>query len=506
MTRLLGPAARPLAKLVLFVVSLSVVPGCFHSAQMIQTKKRTERVLESSVVEESVIPKTRSVTLAYQFVEGELIVDATQAEQCKQRRVETYKQFEHITQHLPSQHWWTFSTGALLAGAGAAGIVVGAELNPPGETGAIMSASEAEDRDTGKILVPVGVGLAAVGGLLLGSEFTDWVMLTDRRVPKSPVLERVPLENITCRQGPAKNVELSISPPPTGRGGGHRINFRADEKGRAVLDVISSPLLDYAFAEPFGVITCEYCEGQPLHIPAELTAELVVLGKRKADLKGWMKAYPNPKAPMAAPVIAELKEIAKREAEIRRINPERERQAAQEHLWAGRIMRARTAASRCLLKAPRHGGCKKLLREIDGLVLEDLTNRAKQYIRWQVPQRALLVVDECLSIRPRYRPCQKLKKKAGRMWSKAKKGISYRVRRVEKKLKKTMIVTEVKSRGDVENLKLSVSIYTGDDPVCMKNHAVGGIAREETVAFEVSCDSRIDKIDRVVIRVDETDA
>ncbi|MBD89801.1 MAG: hypothetical protein CL940_05660 [Deltaproteobacteria bacterium] len=478
--------------------------GCFNSAHMVQTKKRVERVLDTSVVEESVIPKSKSVALEYQFVEGELIVHATQQEQCKQRRIETYKQFEVVTQHLPSEHWWTFTSGALLAGAGAAGIAMGADLNPPGETGAIMSPTEAEDRDTGKVMVPVGIGLAAVGGLLLGSELTDWIMLTDRKIPKSPTVERIPMENIACKQGPAKNVELSLSPPPTSRGGGHRINFRADENGRAVLDVLSSPLVDYAFAQPFGVITCEHCEGQPLHIPAELSAELVVVGKREADLEGWMKAYPNPKAPMAAPVIAELKAIAKRQAEIRRINPERERQAAQEHLWAGRVMRARKAATRCLLKRPRHSGCKKLLGEIDKLVLEDLTGRAKQYIRWQVPQRALLVLDECLSIRPRYRPCSKLKDKAGRMWSKAKQGISYRVRRVEKKRKKTKIVTEVKSRNDFENLQLSVSVYKGDDPVCMRNHVVGGIARQETVAFEIACDSAIDKIDRVVIRVDNS--
>lgn len=487
----------------LFLASVGLA-GCFNAANMVKSKKRTERVLQTSTVEESVVPNSKSVSLEYQFVDGELVVHATQKEQCKQRRIETYKQFDRITQHLPSRHWWAFGSGASLAGAGVVGILMGSDLNPPNETGAIMGADEAKDRDTGKVMLPVGIGLAAVGGLLLGSEFSDWLMLSERQIPKSPVIERIPMENIGCHQGPAKNVELSLSPPPTSRGEGHRINFRADDEGRAVMDVVMSPLVDYAFAQPFGVITCEHCEAQPLHIPAELSSELVVAGKREADLEAWMKTYPNPKEPMAAPVIEELKAIANREAEIRRINPERERQAAQEHLWAGRVMRARASATRCLLKTPRHSGCKKLLREIDSLVLEDLTERAKQYIRWQVPQRALLLVDECLSIRPRYRPCKKLKSKAGRMWSKAKNGISYRVRRVERKRELTTIVTEVKSRNDYENLQLSISIYEGDDPVCMRNHIVGGIARQETVAFEIACDSAIDKIDRVVIRVNDT--
>lgn len=504
MSHLLVLRARSLATVLVLCLSSLGVSGCFNAASMVQSKRHNERVLETSTVESSVVPKTKSVSLEYQFVDGELVVHATQSEQCKQRRVETYRQFDRVTEHLPSSHWWAFGSGVALAGAGAAGILMGSELNPPNETGAIMSATEAQDRDTGKLMLPVGVGLAAVGGLLLGSEFSDWLMLSERQIPKKPLIERIPMENIACRQGPAKNVELSLSPPPTSRGGGHRINFRADEEGRAVLDVVMSPLVDYSFAQPFGTITCEHCQAQPLQIPAELSSELVVAGKREADLEAWMKAYPNSKAPMAAPVIAELKVIAKRQAEIRRINPEQERQAAQEHLWAGRVMRARDSASRCLLKSPRHEGCKKLLKEIDVLVLRDLTERAQQYIRWQVPQRALLVVDECLSIRPRYRPCQKLKTKAGRMWSKAKRGISYRVRRVEKKRKKTTIVTEVKSRNDYENLQLSVSIYQGDDPVCMQNHVVGGIARQETVAFEVACDSAIDKIDRVVIRVEDT--
>ena len=500
-TVLMGSVLR----LVALVLATSSISGCFHSMDMVRERHRPGRTLESSDTTESLIEKTRSVTLSYQLVEGELRVDAQETHRCSRERLDTYSNVEIVTQHLPSSHWWTFGSGLLLSGVGAAGILMGADLNPEGADGSIMEPGEAEDRDMGRIMVPVGTAIAAVGGVLLGSEITDWVLLSDRQLPKRPTSSKVPLDDVDCRKGPAKKVELSISPPPTGGGGGHRINFRADEKGSAVLDVIMSPLVDYSFASPFAMLTCEGCEAQPLELPPQITAELVVAGNRKKDLEAWLEAYPDLSAPMAAPVVAALREIGKREEEIKKINPERERSAAQEDLWAGRVMRARKSAVRCLLKSPRHPGCKKLLGEIDGIVLRDMVDRAKQYMRWQVPQRALLVLEECLEIRPRYRACTKLKTKAGKMWTKAKRGVSYRVRRIEKKRAATTIVTELKSRNDHENLRVSIAVYQGDDPICMHQHTVGGIARQETVAFEVPCETAIENVDRVVLRVEGTD-
>ena len=78
MNGLLASWMRPVAGLgILAMVGVSL-SGCFNAAQMVQTKKRTERVLESSSVEETVLPKSTSVALEYQFVEGELVVHATQ--------------------------------------------------------------------------------------------------------------------------------------------------------------------------------------------------------------------------------------------------------------------------------------------------------------------------------------------------------------------------------------------------------------------------------------------
>jgi hypothetical protein len=265
-------------------------------------------------------------------------------------------------------------------------------------------------------------------------------------------------------------------------------------------------MMDYGFSKPFAFLTCEQCEATPVNMPKSLSAAMVVASKRELDLEGWIEAHPDPEDPSARPVFAALKAASDREAEIRRINPERERKASQEHLWSGQVMRARTSATRCLLKAPRHQGCKKLLREIDGLVLADMVDRAKQYIRWQVPQRALLVLGECLEIRPRHRPCTRLQKQAGKLWSKASRGVSYRIRRVETRMKTTTIVTEVKSRNDYANLKVSIAVYQGDEPVCLMNHTIGGIARQETIAFEVACESPIDDVDRMVLRVEGTGA
>jgi hypothetical protein len=478
--------------------------GCFNVAGQVKERKSALRVLDTTDHQQSPVADSTRVKLEVRFIDDEMHVTATESQQCKRRRVETYKQFDVITQHLPASHWWTLGSGALLAGAGTAGILMGSDLNPPGETGALMSPSEAEDRDTGRVMLPVGLGVAALGALILGSELTDWILLSERRIPKTPIVERIDLGEVACKERPAGSVELSLSPPPTSDGGGHRINFRADEKGLAVFDIFSSPMMDYGFSAPFAFLTCEHCEATPVELPKELSAAIVIAGHQEVDLDAWMEAYPDAEDPAAQPVLAALKAATDREAEIRRINPERERKASQEHLWAGRVMHARTSAARCLLKAPRHQGCKKLLRQIDGLVLADMVDRAKQYIRWQVPQRALLVLGECLEMRPRHRPCAKLKKQAGRLWSKAKRGVSYRVRRVEKRMKTTTIVTEVKSRNDYANLRVSVAVYQGDEPVCLMSHTVGGIARQETIAFEVACESAIDDVDRVVLRVEGT--
>ena len=179
-TVLMGSVLR----LVALVLATSSISGCFHSMDMVRERHRPGRTLESSDTTESLIEKTRSVTLSYQLVEGELRVDAQETHRCSRERLDTYSNVEIVTQHLPSSHWWTFGSGLLLSGVGAAGILMGADLNPEGADGSIMEPGEAEDRDMGRIMVPVGTAIAAVGFFLLLGGISSQSLVQNVVVPE----------------------------------------------------------------------------------------------------------------------------------------------------------------------------------------------------------------------------------------------------------------------------------------------------------------------------------
>lgn len=499
----MGPFISPWRGALVVLVGAVVWTGCYHWTGSMVEERGPHQVLHSAKDVSVPVPDSTRVNLAISYVGDHLVVDAVQERQCRTRHVETFRNYERTTEHLPGSHWVVLGVGAALAVGGGTTWALGEGRLPAAETGAIRSPAEEQDRDTGQIMIPIGVGVAALGALFLGSEAGDWLMTGHKDKRKKDSKKSQETGTVACEEGPAKGIELSISPPAVGDGAGGRVNFKANEQGQAVLPVFESELKYYGYGVPFATITCEHCDPISFELPIDMSARLVADGKRKIDLENWLDDHSNSRSPTVDRVRTALDAILAEEVAVLSINPEEERQSAQQHLWDGRFLKGRAAVHRCLLRSPRNRGCKKLLKEINTMATLQLVDRAMQFIRWQVPQRALISLEQCLEIDPRHRECKKLRRRAGRMWTSAKHGVQYRVRKITASDGTTGMMTEVKASKDYSRLFLAYVLYKGDEPVCMAARKVRDIGRNDIVAVEVTCHGEYESIDRVVMRVED---
>lgn len=202
-------------------ISMSLfLVGCLHTEALVHT---SEKVTSS---------KTNTIALPSQFEVsatssgGDLIVAVSKAEMCRDELVEALVVTDTMEKTLPKAHWAILGAGAVALAGGVVAAVVGSSMQADSPTG-LPTPEQASARDTGAVLVPVGIGAAAVGGGLLvwdlANLFTSGTSDRERTTSRTtPSAKRV------CLKSPEAGSVVTLRD-----GSGATLSATSDSAGRA---------------------------------------------------------------------------------------------------------------------------------------------------------------------------------------------------------------------------------------------------------------------------------
>ncbi|MEE2779311.1 MAG: hypothetical protein VYE15_02225, partial [Myxococcota bacterium] len=327
--------------------------------------------------------------------------------------------------------------------------------------------------------------------------------LGDEHVPLPDSQEQI-AEGITrCQANTAAHIEVIAKPARDPERRVTHVVVDTDDEGRAAPPLLKSGLARFPYGKPFLQLTCATCEPSFVHISADALAEIIFQGKNQADVEGWLADHKG--HPATDRMEKLLRELKSEQAKLRRVSPARQVKKVEEYLWDNRFHEAWEAGDLCIQAYPKHGGCKRALKEAEGWYLEHLLKSVRNSLKWGEPQRALYAAKQCLVVKPGHGVCKRLKRKAERSWVKARRGLSYRVQELVYRDGASRVVSEFKLKREHDYVRLGIAVYVKGRPVCVDTREVRQVRANEVIVHESLCPDEIEHIDRIVLRVEDTE-
>lgn len=228
--------------------------GCFSLTGQVDvaTRERTEVIDTREVKAE--LPERNSIRSSVEVKLDTVEIDVRQIGWCKESVMELSRTTVVEERDLPGTHWIVFGSSLALLGGGGAMIGIGAAGISDAESFDVGTPAEEEAYDRNRILLPVGIGVAALGSVLLGSEIADMVMAGD--VEQDPVEKEkeIASETVECLTEPMAGMSLTLE---TEQGVAY---VTTKQDGRRVLRFDEEPLQTLSEGASTLTVTCAECD------------------------------------------------------------------------------------------------------------------------------------------------------------------------------------------------------------------------------------------------------
>lgn len=194
--------------------------GCLHTETVVRS---TETVTASKTSSVSLSPRYEVSTSTSGF---DLFVTANKVQMCRDDVTESVTVTDTVERTMPKAHWAILGGGAVALVGGVAAAIVGSSMQASVPAG-LPTPEQAGAQDTGAILVPVGIGAAAVGGALVAWDLAN-LFTSGTRDTSRPTERTVPKEERACGTSPAANTVVTLTDAS-----GAKLGAQTDATGRA---------------------------------------------------------------------------------------------------------------------------------------------------------------------------------------------------------------------------------------------------------------------------------
>lgn len=198
----------------------ALATGCLHTETVIRS---TETVTSS---------KTSGVSLPHRYEVStstsgfDLFVTANKVQMCRDDVTESVTVTDTVERAMPKAHWAILGGGAVALIGGVVAAIVGSSMQASVPSG-LPTPEQASAQDTGAILVPVGIGAAAVGGALVAWDLAN-LFTSGTRDTSRPTERTIPKEERACGTSPAANTAVTLTDAS-----GAKLGAQTDSTGRA---------------------------------------------------------------------------------------------------------------------------------------------------------------------------------------------------------------------------------------------------------------------------------
>jgi outer membrane protein OmpA-like peptidoglycan-associated protein len=283
--------------------------GCFHTSQFLDAQLVPVSELQSTHSGDVVVPGTEVVTVDSTLDGAMLAIQTTLRAQCRATTFETWQNYEKRLVSLPAVHWLVLGTGLAAAAGGGVTLGIGSNYASAPSTTAVLDPGVEETRDTGAMMMTIGGALVGTGVVMLVSELVDAVLLEDSRRATDQVVKPVQGEARPCAEGPAKGHRIDIETPPSGAQLSRRVTVVTDDFGRATVDLRTPEFNEFAYGDPFAIMTCEHCAGWNLTLMPAGVAEVAIYRRDLDMLRRWMGLHG---ASESSDIVARVQEATER--------------------------------------------------------------------------------------------------------------------------------------------------------------------------------------------------
>jgi len=475
-----------------------VLSGCFHLTGQVVEQRQAESVRIKSYQRQVSLPKQTSVELKTEVADGQLRISAVAEKWCRTEHVEVFENKDRVTETLPGYHWAVLAGSLILAAGGAASWSIGADLLPPKYSLKIEEASVEQERDLGHVLVPLGIGLSALGALVLGSHTADAIMLDQHVRPLDKTHRVINHGSGPCSREAASRIAIGLDPMV--KGVGNRVTVTADKRGNARISVLDSDLWKLPYAEPFLTLVCKKCRPTTVTLPKRLAARLVLKRQRREEMVSWLSRHGDTAmadevrgALEKLKIVAEKKEVA---------DPYDILAYAKRSIRKSRYDSAREAIEECVTSHPSFKPCRLLELEFTNQRVKSLSKQARSFLRWRKPIKAVIWADKCLQYDATSRVCQSIKESASSRWSRTNMKGKYRIRELTTDAGVAQVHGDFRAPGRYSTMYLAIRLFRGGKELCKDKATVSQVTSRRSISFTGECDVSGRQPDSVKVTID----
>jgi tetratricopeptide (TPR) repeat protein len=380
-----------------YAILAVLVSGCYSFNGMIAENENVLKSLRETKVRDTRRPELTERTLSSVLEGTSLKFHVVQIATCESEQRNTYDNKMMVSKKLPWHHWLVLGTGAAMLGGGIAAWAKGSSLVDRGNAIDVGTPSQERDYDQGKRLVPWGIGLASIGGVLVSSDIVDLFMSIDEEEQLEQTEEVVDLGLHECGREPAELLSLVLS-----QGSSPVHSIRLDREGSGQVELGSRKIKSLPFRVPFLVAKCERCNSFSFALPPDMAANLVLSHNSLSEYREWLAAFP-----------AHSRTEAIRHAYLELIGARLSRylDRANALLKQAEFSAARTTIDECVseLKQDFASDCAAVGAIIDNRHTKNLVREGRTNISKMKYADAVSNADRCLSIDPNRKPCIRMK-------------------------------------------------------------------------------------------------
>jgi hypothetical protein len=475
-----------------------LLSGCFHLAGQVVEERKAESTRIKAYQRRVPLPKRTSMALTSKVADGQIRVSVQAETWCRTEHVEVYRNQDRVTQHLPDYHWAILAGGFLAAAGGAVSWAIGSDLMPSAYSHVLTDPAEEADRDLGHVLVPVGMGLTALGALILGSHAADGLMLEETLRPLAETHRTVNHGSAPCSRGAASGLAIRLEPVVGPRHGS--ITIQTDSAGEARISVLESELWRIPYGEPFVTLQCKQCRPLTVTLPPRLGAQLVIKRQRREEMVSWLERHKD--SALAGEVQSALDALKVVVQERARTNPNELYAAAKKFIAQRRYEDAKKVIDECATNHSGHKGCRILEVQFTRDRVEAFKKKANYFIRWRQPIKAVIWADKCLQFDPTTRACLSIKERAANRWSRTNMKGRYRIREVRTEAGLTQVKGDFRAPGRYAKMYLAIRLYRGRKELCHDKTTVTQVSARRAIAFQGVCDVAGRQPDGVKVTID----
>lgn len=483
----------------LAVIPLSLLlSGCFHLTGQVVENRHAETTRIKAYQRRVALPKRTEVALKASISDEHIRVVATAEKWCRTEHVEVFENRDRVTESLPSLHWAALASGILLAAGGIASWAIGADLQPPHQAFELLEPSAEAERDLGHVLVPIGISLTSLGGLILASHSADAMMLGEHTRPLAETHRKIDHGSAPCSREAAAALGLTVQ--AVGGQKGPSVTVTTDPTGKAHVSLLNSELWRLPYAEPFATIGCATCRPVTVTLPSRLSARLVLKRQRAEEMVSWLERHKD--KPLANEVSLALAALT-RKTEVKVAGDPKELFSRAKHLIRKRRYgEAKTVLSECVTEHSSHKGCRMLEVTFYQDRVAALKKKAGHFLRWRQPLKALIWSERCLQFDPDAQACRGIKQRAASRWRKASMKSRYRIKEVRTENDQTQVRGDFRPAKPYAKMYLAVRLTRGRKELCRDKVELTRVSSRRALAFQASCDPGGRQPDGVTVTVE----